>query len=108
MLNNPGGKLRYNGQDLTYPDIKVIYWAGGNPFHHHQDLGRLRRAFARPETVILDAPATGHGVSWLAAPGLVSERSMSAGRLTPIHWASTCPAPNEMPSTRRSSHCLAT
>ena len=26
----------------TYPDIRLIYWAGGNPFHHHQDLNRLR------------------------------------------------------------------
>ncbi len=28
------------------PDIRLVYWAGGNPFHHHQDLNRLRRAFA--------------------------------------------------------------
>lgn len=35
--------------------------------------GHVPRKVARPETVILDAPATGHGVSWLAAPGLVSE-----------------------------------
>ena len=26
------------------PDIRLVYWAGGNPFHHHQDLNRLRRA----------------------------------------------------------------
>ena len=26
---------------LTYPDIQLVYWAGGNPFHHHQDLNRL-------------------------------------------------------------------
>ena len=29
-------------QRRTYPDIRLVYWAGGNPFHHHQDLGRLR------------------------------------------------------------------
>ena len=23
---------------------RIVYWAGGNPFHHHQDLNRLRRA----------------------------------------------------------------
>ena len=33
---------------LTYPDIRLVYWAGGNPFHHHQDLGRLRTRFAAP------------------------------------------------------------
>ena len=34
------------------PDIKLIWWAGGNPFHHHQDLNRMRRAWAKPDTVI--------------------------------------------------------
>ncbi|WP_024805177.1 molybdopterin guanine dinucleotide-containing S/N-oxide reductase [Nocardia sp. BMG51109] len=53
MLLNPGAPYRYNGLELTYPDIKLVYWAGGNPFHHHQDLARLRRAFARPETVVV-------------------------------------------------------
>ncbi len=53
MLLHPGEPFDYNGQRLTYPDIKLVYWAGGNPFHHHQDLNRLRRAFARPDTVIV-------------------------------------------------------
>ena len=53
MLLHPGEVFDYNGQRLTYPDIKLVYWAGGNPFHHHQDLNRLRRAFARPDTVIV-------------------------------------------------------
>src|SRR5712671_4776255 len=46
MLLHPGELFDYNGQRLAYPNIKLVYWAGGNPFHHHQDLGRLRRAFA--------------------------------------------------------------
>ena len=53
MLLQPGEPFDYNGQRLAYPDIRLVYWAGGNPFHHHQDLGRLRRAFARPDTVIV-------------------------------------------------------
>jgi len=52
MLLNPGGKVPYNGQDLTYPDIKLVYWAGGNPFHHHQDLNRLMVAWRKPETIV--------------------------------------------------------
>lgn len=52
MLENPGGTVEYNGRQLTYPDAKVIWWAGGNPFHHHQDLNRLRQAWAKPDTVI--------------------------------------------------------
>lgn len=56
MLLNPGGTLNYNGRQLTFPHIRLVYWAGGNPFHHHQDLNRLRRAWARPETVIVNEP----------------------------------------------------
>ena len=56
MLLNPGVAYDYNGQRLTYPDIRLVYWCGGNPFHHHQDLARLREAFARPETVVLHDP----------------------------------------------------
>src|SRR6185436_1154077 len=38
MLLHPGQRYDYNGARLTYPDIRLVYWAGGNPFHHHQDL----------------------------------------------------------------------
>ncbi|NKB76273.1 MAG: molybdopterin-dependent oxidoreductase [Gammaproteobacteria bacterium] len=58
MLLNPGGQFEYNGQQLTYPDIRLIYWAGGNPFHHHQDLNRMVKAWRKPETVIV------HEWSW--------------------------------------------
>jgi biotin/methionine sulfoxide reductase len=56
MLLNPGAGYDYNGQRLTYPDIRLVYWAGGNPFHHHQDLGRLRTAFGRPDTIVVHEP----------------------------------------------------
>ncbi|WP_322866230.1 molybdopterin guanine dinucleotide-containing S/N-oxide reductase [Aquicoccus sp. G2-2] len=52
MLEKPGGTVDYNGRTLTYPDIHMIWWAGGNPFHQHQDLNRLRRAWAKPDTII--------------------------------------------------------
>ena len=61
MLLHPGEPHDYNGQRLRYPGIKLVYWAGGNPFHHHQDLNRLREAFARPDTVIL------HDSAWTAS-----------------------------------------
>jgi biotin/methionine sulfoxide reductase len=60
MLLNPGGSYRYNGQTRTFPHIRLIYWAGGNPFHHHQDLNRLRRAFAQVDTVVV------HELGWTA------------------------------------------
>ena len=53
MLLNPGERFDYNGQSGHYPEIKLVYWAGGNPFHHHQDLDRLRQAWQRPDTVIV-------------------------------------------------------
>ena len=56
MLLHPGEKVRFNGQMLEYPDIKLVYWAGGNPFHHHQDLNRLRQAWSRPQTIIVNDP----------------------------------------------------
>jgi biotin/methionine sulfoxide reductase len=53
MLLRPGESFTYNGGHFTYPDIRLVYWAGGNPYHHHQDLNRLRRAWTRPQTIIV-------------------------------------------------------
>jgi biotin/methionine sulfoxide reductase len=53
MLLHPGEEYEFDGQRLTYPSTKLVYWAGGNPFHHHQDLNRLERAWQRPETIIV-------------------------------------------------------
>ena len=54
MLEKPGDEFLYDGKKLTYPDIKLIYWAGGNPFHHHQDLNRLVKAWQKPNTIIVN------------------------------------------------------
>ncbi|WP_214609031.1 molybdopterin-dependent oxidoreductase [Rhodococcus qingshengii] len=53
-LENPGGVVEYNGQRIIYPDIRAIYWCGGNPFHHHQDLNRLVEAWQRPDVIIVN------------------------------------------------------
>ena len=60
MLLNPGGAYSYKGQEWQFPDARMVWWAGGNPFHHHQDLNRLRDAFSRPETVVINE------ISWTA------------------------------------------
>ncbi|MFE6489173.1 molybdopterin-dependent oxidoreductase, partial [Streptomyces sp. NPDC057757] len=52
-LLEPGATIDYDGQRLTLPDLRLIYWCGGNPFHHHQDLHRLTRAWQRPDTVVV-------------------------------------------------------
>ena len=58
LLLHPGETIDYNGQRITFPEIKLIYWCGGNPFHHHQDINRLVQAWQRPETVIV------HEIFW--------------------------------------------
>ncbi|MCJ0764003.1 molybdopterin guanine dinucleotide-containing S/N-oxide reductase [Variovorax terrae] len=60
MLLHPGEPFDYNGQRRSYPHVRLAYWAGGNPFHHHQDLNRLREAFRRLDTLIV------HEIAWTA------------------------------------------
>lgn len=56
LLTRPGGTMPYNGRTITFPDIRMVWWAGGNPFHHHQDLTALQAAWQRPETVVVQDP----------------------------------------------------
>ena len=53
MLLHPGEPFDFDGQRLTYPEIRLVYWCGGNPFHHRQHLARLRKALARPQTIVV-------------------------------------------------------
>ncbi|AZI44214.1 trimethylamine-N-oxide reductase TorA [Deinococcus psychrotolerans] len=57
MLLNPGATFNYNGKAYTYPDIHLVYWAGGNPMHHHYDRNRVVKAWrSKPETIIIQDP----------------------------------------------------
>jgi biotin/methionine sulfoxide reductase len=60
MLLNPGAPFEYDGKPYVYPDIRLIYWAGGNAFHHHQDINKLIRAWRRPEAIFV------HEAYWTA------------------------------------------
>ena len=53
MLLGPNTTFEYDGIQYLYPEIHLVYWAGGNPFHHHQDLNRLLRAWQKPDTIIV-------------------------------------------------------
>lgn len=53
LLLHPGEEYDFNGERRVYPDTRLVYWCGGNPFHHHQDLNRLVEAWRRPETVVV-------------------------------------------------------
>jgi len=53
-LENPGREILFDGKKLTYPDLKMAYWAGGNPFHHHQDRNRMIKAWQKFETFVVN------------------------------------------------------
>lgn len=55
-LLEPEVPFPFNGETVTPPKIELIYWAGGNPFHHHQDLNRLSRAWTLPQSIIVNEP----------------------------------------------------
>ena len=56
MLMNPGAKFDFNGQQLTYPDIHLVYWCGGNAFHKQQDINKLLKAWRKPDTIVIHEP----------------------------------------------------
>lgn len=60
LLLHPGEEFAYDGRAHRYSRTALAYWAGGNPFHHHQDLRRLRTAFATLDTFVV------HETHWTA------------------------------------------
>ncbi|MGI2259010.1 molybdopterin guanine dinucleotide-containing S/N-oxide reductase [Shewanella sp. GXUN23E] len=55
-LEHPGSQYQNNGKTKTFPNIKMIWWAGGSPFTHNQDINRLIRAWQKPELVVVSDP----------------------------------------------------
>jgi len=90
MLLHPGSVIPYNGADITLPHIDLVYWVGGNPFHHHQDLANLRRAFQRPSTVIVHEPfwtsTARHADIVLPATMSIERDDFGAGRNDPYFF----------------------
>lgn len=91
MLLNPGADFTYDGKQQVYPDIRLVYWAGGNPFHHHQDLNRLDVAWKKPETIIVQDP-------------LFTPTALRADILLP---ANTSIERNDIAASKRSDYVLA-
>ncbi|MBY8975026.1 molybdopterin-dependent oxidoreductase [Rhodobacteraceae bacterium NNCM2] len=91
LLENPGGTFTYEGEERTYPDTRMVWWSGGNPYHHHQDLHRLERAWAKPETIVVQEPL------WTA----------TARRADILLPATTSIERNDIAGNRRSCHILA-
>jgi trimethylamine-N-oxide reductase (cytochrome c) len=61
MLEHPGESFQFNGTVGKYPDVRLTYWVGGNPFHHHQDRNRQVAAWKKFETFII------HDFEWTAS-----------------------------------------
>ena len=56
LLLRPGEVIEFNGKEIKFPNIELVYWAGGNPFHHHQDINKLLEAWSKPATIIVHEP----------------------------------------------------
>ena len=91
LLLKPGETFTYEGRTRTYPDTRLVLWAGGNPFHHHQDLNRLRRAWTRPETIMVQDPV------WTA----------TARRADIVLPATSSIERNDISGNKRSDHVIA-
>ncbi|MFU0842677.1 MAG: trimethylamine-N-oxide reductase [Burkholderia sp.] len=50
---NPGKTIDFNGTKVTYPEVRMVMWAGGNPFTHQPETMKLERAFKKPDTVVV-------------------------------------------------------
>ncbi|WP_070963132.1 trimethylamine-N-oxide reductase TorA [Vibrio sonorensis] len=51
-LLEPGKEIRYNGSKVKLPPYKMMVISGNNPWHHHQDRNRMKRAFRELQTVV--------------------------------------------------------
>jgi biotin/methionine sulfoxide reductase len=89
MLLNPGKTIQFNGKPLTFPDIRLVYSSGGNPFHHNPDIGRVVQAWRRPETIIVHepwwTPAARHADIVLPATTTMERNDILASELD-SHW----------------------
>lgn len=88
MLLRPGATIEYDGKTITYPDIKLLYSIGGNPFHHNGNLNRFLEAWQRPDTVIVHEPwwnpAARHADIVLPATTTMERNDILAQEYTPF------------------------
>ncbi|HHX8696247.1 TPA: trimethylamine-N-oxide reductase TorA [Vibrio diabolicus] len=51
-LLEPGKEINYNGGKVKLPEFKMMVISGCNPWHHHQDRNRMKKAFRKLQTVV--------------------------------------------------------
>jgi biotin/methionine sulfoxide reductase len=108
MLLHPGEPYDFDGERRTYPHARFVHWAGGNPFHHHQDVNRLRRALRGADTVLVHEPhwtamAAHADVVFPVATSLERE-DIAAGRND--DWAIAMQRAVDPPGEARSDHAI--
>lgn len=52
-LLSPGKQIAFNGETLTFPDIKMAIFSAANPFHAQQNRNRMIDAWKKLETVVV-------------------------------------------------------
>jgi biotin/methionine sulfoxide reductase len=108
MLLHPGEPYEFDGQRRTYPHARLVHWTGGNPFHHHQDLNRLRRALRRADTVLVHEPhwtgMAAHADVVLPAATSLEREDIAAGRND--DWVIAMQRAVDPPGEARTDHAI--
>nr|WP_251011027.1 molybdopterin-dependent oxidoreductase [Variovorax paradoxus] len=88
MLLRPGAMIEYDGKTITYPQTRLLYSIGGNPFHHNGNLNRFLEAWQRLDTVIVHEPwwnpAAKHADIVLPATTTMERNDILAQEYTPF------------------------
>lgn len=50
---NPGKSTPFNGKRITYPEIRLAIWGGGNPFAHQPETRKTLNAWKKTDTIIV-------------------------------------------------------
>jgi biotin/methionine sulfoxide reductase len=105
-LLHPGNTIDHDGRRVTFPDIRLVYWVGGNPFHHHQDLNRLVRAWQEPETIVVQdawwTPNARFADIVLPVATFLERNDFAAGMLDP--WLSAMHKAADPPGDARTDY----
>ncbi|MGF1770578.1 trimethylamine-N-oxide reductase TorA [Enterovibrio makurazakiensis] len=51
-IEEPGKVINHNGNKVKLPPIKMVVVSGNNPWHHHQDHNRMKKAYYNIETAV--------------------------------------------------------
>lgn len=50
---HPGKSTQFNGKKITYPEIRLAIWGGGNPFAHQPEIAKTLKAWKKLDTIII-------------------------------------------------------